>query len=358
VSERTAANLPPQGTPRLNKSSEGLRQEADAALSPGGPLSVLDARVIATPAVAVSIVVPGLNESASLPELARRIELALGATETYELIFVDDGSTDNTWEVISALHAQTPKVRGLRLRRNFGKAMALAAGFAECRGDILVMMDADLQDDPVDLPLLITKVRSELDVVVGWKVSRKDPLSRRLFSKVFNGTVRYFTGVHLHDMNCGFKAYRREVIETIPIYGDLFRFIPVLAAAEGFNVDEVPVTHHPRAFGRSRYGLERILRGFFDLLTVIFLTRYVRKPMHLFGLLGLATGSVGLLIALYLTVGWFLGSWIGSRPLLQLSVMMMVTGAQLTALGFIGEFLTYQNQKRSYRDHYPIRERV
>ncbi len=302
--------------------------------------------------------VPGLNESASLPELARRIEQALGEVERYELIFVDDGSTDDTWQIIASLHAQSPHVRGLRLRRNFGKAMALAAGFSECRGDILVMMDADLQDDPVDLPMMIAKVRSELDVVVGWKVSRKDPLSRRLFSKVFNGTVRYFTGVRLHDMNCGFKAYRREVIETIPIYGDLFRFIPVLAAAEGFNVGEVPVTHHPRAFGRSRYGLERILRGFFDLLTVIFLTRYVRKPMHLFGLLGLATGSLGLLIAVYLTVGWFFGSWIGSRPLLQLSVMLMVMGAQLTALGFIGEFLTYQNQKRSYRDHYPIRERV
>lgn len=309
-------------------------------------------------AIGVSIVVPGLNESASLPELARRIDVAIGQTENYELIFVDDGSTDDTWQVIGGLRATNPRIRGIRLRRNFGKAMALATGFSECRGSVLVMMDADLQDDPVDLPQLLGKVRSDLDVVVGWKVSRKDPLSRRLFSKVFNGTVRYFTGVRLHDMNCGFKAYRREVIETIPIYGDLFRFIPVLAAAEGFNVGEIPVTHHSRAYGRSRYGLERILRGFFDLLTVIFLTRYARKPMHLFGMLGLATGAAGSLIALYLTVGWFFGSWIGSRPLLQLSVMLMVMGAQLTALGFIGEFLTYQNQKRAYRDHYPIRERV
>jgi glycosyltransferase involved in cell wall biosynthesis len=306
----------------------------------------------------VSIVVPGLNEAASLGELARRIDAAIGAVENYELLFVDDGSTDNTWEVIGQLHREDPRVRGLRLRRNFGKAMALASGFSECRGEVLVMMDADLQDDPVDLPRLLEKVRTDLDVVVGWKVSRKDPLSRRLFSKVFNGTVRYFTGVHLHDMNCGFKVYRREVIETIPIYGDLFRFIPVLAAAEGFNVGEVAVTHHPRAFGRSRYGLERILRGFFDLLTVIFLTRYARKPMHLFGLLGLVTGAVGLAIAMYLSVRWFFGSWIGSRPVLQLSVMLMVMGGQLTALGFIGEFLTYQNQKRSYRNHYPIRDRA
>ncbi len=335
----------------LNISSDTLGHlPAPASTSSGGPL---DARL-----PGVSIVVPGLNEAASLGELAQRIDAAIGGTESYELVFVDDGSTDNTWEVISQLHAADPRVRGLRLRRNFGKAMALASGFSECRGAILVMMDADLQDDPVDLPRLLDKVRADLDVVVGWKVSRKDPLSRRMFSKVFNGTVRYFTGVHLHDMNCGFKAYRREVIETVPIYGDLFRFIPVLAAAEGFNVGEVPVTHHPRAFGRSRYGLERILRGFFDLLTVIFLTRYARKPMHLFGLLGLATGALGSLIALYLSVRWFSGSWIGSRPLLQLSVMLMVMGGQLTALGFIGEFLTYQNQKRSYRNHYPIRDRA
>jgi glycosyltransferase involved in cell wall biosynthesis len=309
-------------------------------------------------AVAVSIVVPGLNEAESLPELSRRIAAAIGEHETYELLFVDDGSTDNTWEVIRTLNAEDPRVRGLRLRRNFGKAMALAAGFSECRGEVLVMMDADLQDDPIDLPAFLAQVRGDLDVVVGWKVSRKDPLSRRLFSKVFNGTVKRFTGVRLHDMNCGFKAYRRDVIETIPIYGDLFRFIPVLAAADGFRVGEIPVTHHPRAFGRSRYGLERILRGFFDLLTIIFLTRYARKPMHLFGFLGLLTGSIGLLLAVYLTAVWISTKGIGSRPLLQLSVMLMVMGAQLTALGFIGEFLTYQNQKRSYRDAYPIRERT
>lgn len=332
------------------------------SLSVAGPGAQHSRALDRTPATAqdvgVSIVVPGLNEAESLPELARRIDAAIGDHETYELLFIDDGSTDNSWEVIQTLHRADARVRGLRLRRNFGKAMALAAGFSECRGEVIVMMDADLQDDPVDLPAFLTHVRSELDVVVGWKVSRKDPLSRRLFSKVFNGTVKRFTGVRLHDMNCGFKAYRREVIETIPIYGDLFRFIPVLAAADGFKVGEIPVTHHPRAFGRSRYGLERILRGFFDLLTIIFLTRYARKPMHLFGFLGLLTGALGVLLGIYLTGVWLTSKGIGSRPLLQLSVMLMVMGAQLTALGFIGEFLTYQNQKRSYRDSYPIRERV
>jgi hypothetical protein len=164
--------------------------------------------------------------------------------------------------------------------------------------------------------------------------------------------------VVLHDMNCGFKAYHRDVIETVPIYGDLFRFIPVLATADGFRVTEVAVRHHPRVFGRSRYGLERILRGFFDLLSVLFLTRYMRRPMHLFGLMGLVTGMVGGAIFTYLSALWFLGQGIGSRPLLQLSVMLMVMGVQLTSLGFIGEFMTYQNQKRSYKDPLPVRERI
>lgn len=349
-----------QATPTNSPSTKpNLPASRLASTAPGGQHSrALERTPDTEQTIGVSIVVPGLNEAKSLPELSRRISKAIGNLESYELLLVDDGSTDDTWEVIQALHRDDPRVRGLRLRRNFGKAMALASGFSECRGEIIIMMDADLQDDPADLPAFLSRVRTDLDVVVGWKVSRKDPLSRRLFSKVFNGTVKRFTGVRLHDMNCGFKAYRREVIETIPIYGDLFRFIPVLAAADGFRIGEIPVTHHARAFGRSRYGLERILRGLFDLLTVVFLTRYARKPMHLFGFLGLLTGAVGLVLAVYLTVLWLTSKGIGSRPLLQLSVMLMVMGAQLTALGFIGEFLTYQNQKRSYRDSYPIRERV
>lgn len=306
----------------------------------------------------VSIVVPGLNEAQSLAELARRIHEALGHEESYEILFVDDGSTDNTWEVISSLHERDPRIRGLRLRRNFGKAMALAAGFREAGGEVIVMMDADLQDDPADLPKFLEQIRSGLDVVVGWKVQRRDPWSRRLASKIFNGTVANFTGIRLHDMNCGFKAYRRVVVETVPIYGDLFRFIPVLAAADGFRVGEVPVNHHPRAYGGSRYGLERVLRGFFDLLSVLFLTRYARKPMHLFGLLGLLIGLVGGGLFTYLGILWFLGHGIGGRPLLLLSVMLMVMAVQLISLGFIGEFLTYQNQKRAYRDQHPIREKL
>jgi glycosyltransferase involved in cell wall biosynthesis len=316
-----------------------------------GPLAAL------SPTPLVSIVVPGLNEAQSLPELSTRVASALAGVD-FELIFVDDGSTDNTWDVVRELNEGDPRVRGLRLRANFGKAMALAAGFREANGRILIMMDADLQDDPADIPLFLDKIKNGYDVVVGWKVARKDPLSRRIASRIFNGTVRRFTGVVLHDMNCGFKAYHRDVIETVPIYGDLFRFIPVLATADGFRVTEVAVRHHPRIFGRSRYGLERILRGFFDLLSVLFLTRYMRRPMHLFGLMGLLSGVVGGSMATYLTVIWFMGHGIGARPLLQLSVMLMVMGVQLTSFGFIGEFMTYQNQKRAYKDPLPVRERI
>lgn len=306
---------------------------------------------------AVSVVVPGLNEAESLPILSEQIAEALSGTP-YELIFVDDGSTDDSWEVIQGLNAENPNVRGVRLRANFGKAMALKAGFERTQADVVVMMDADLQDDPADLPKMLEKVRGGLDVVVGWKVDRKDPLNRRLFSKVFNGTVGLVTGVHLHDMNCGFKGFRREVLETIPIYGDLFRFIPVLAAWQGFAVGEMPVHHRKREFGRSRYGLERILRGFFDLLSVSFLTRYSRRPMHLFGAIGLVLGILGFAICAYLAALWFAGEGIGDRPLLLLGVLMILLGTQSFSIGLLGEFMTFQYQRKDARERLPVRESV
>jgi glycosyltransferase involved in cell wall biosynthesis len=306
----------------------------------------------------VSLVVPGLNEAESLPLLAAQVKEALGPEISYELIFVDDGSTDNSWEVIRDLHESDPAVRGVRLRHNFGKAMALAAGFERARADIVVMMDADLQDDPADLPKMIEKIEGGLDVVVGWKIERHDPLNRRVFSRIFNKTVGYATGVRLHDMNCGFKAYRSEVLHSIPIYGDLFRFIPVLAAWQGFSVGEMPVNHRARRFGRSRYGLERILRGFFDLLSVSFLTRYSRKPMHLFGLFGLLFTFLGLLICGYMSVLWFQGEAIGSRPLLLLGVLLILVGVQSFSIGLLGEFMTFQYHRKHEPEHLPVREVV
>lgn len=330
------------------------------------PLSAVDAVDSAFPgplaptedAPIASVVIPGLNEGPALAELARRIHAALAPLGRYELIFVDDGSTDDSWQRIVALHEQYPSVRGVRLRRNFGKAMALTAGFRVARAPILVMMDGDLQDDPDDLPRFLEKVREGVDVVVGWKVKRQDPLNRRLLSKLFNGTVSWLTQVKLHDMNCGFKAFRREVIETVPIYGDLFRFIPALASAQGFQISEIPITHHSRPYGRSRYGLERVLRGLFDLVSVLFLIRYSRRPMHLFGLVGLVLGCGGLVVNAYLSVLWLMGRGIGSRPLLMLGVLMTIIGVQFASLGLLGEFLAYQGQKRGYRDLLPVRERV
>ncbi len=306
----------------------------------------------------LTLVVPGLNEAQSLPLLAAQVREALGPDISYELIFVDDGSTDNSWQVIQDLHESNPAVRGIRLRKNFGKSMALAAGFERARAEIVVMMDADLQDDPADLPRMIEKIEHGLDVVVGWKVERHDSLSRRIFSKIFNTIVGYVTGVRLHDMNCGFKAYRREVLQAIPIYGDLFRFIPVLASWQGFSVGEMPVNHRARQCGRSRYGLERILRGFFDLLSVSFLTRYSRRPMHLFGLLGLVFTALGVLICGYLAALWLTGEPIGARPLLLLGVLLILVGVQSFSIGLLGEFMTFQYHRKDARERLPVRDSI
>jgi len=335
---------------------EAIGAAAAAAAASGGA-SVVNLRPGATlEAPEVSVIVPGLNEGESLAELGRRIRESLDGTRTYEIIFVDDGSADDSWEVIAGLARDDARVKGVRLRKNFGKAMALSAGFYRARGEIVITMDADLQDDPADLSSFIAKIEEGMDVVVGWKVQRLDPGNRLVLSRIFNATVRKATGVKLHDMNCGFKAYRREVIRTIPVYGDLFRFIPAFAAWEGFRVAEVPVKHHARKYGRSRYGLERILRGFFDLLSVMFLTRYQRKPMHLFGLIGLFLGAIGFLTELYLTVLWFRGHKIGDRPLLLLGALLILAGIQFFSMGFIGEFLTYQNHRRIAAEDLPIRE--
>jgi glycosyltransferase involved in cell wall biosynthesis len=304
----------------------------------------------------LTLVVPGLNEAESLPLLAAQVKAALAPDTSYELIFVDDGSTDDSWRIISELHDADASVRGVRLRKNFGKAMALAAGFERARADVVVMLDADLQDDPADLPKMLAALDAGLDVVVGWKVNRLDPMNRKIFSRVFNTTVGYVTGVRLHDMNCGFKAYRREVLQSIPIYGDLFRFIPVLASWQGFSVGEIPINHRARQFGSSRYGLERILRGFFDLLSVSFLTKYSRKPMHLFGMLGLLFSFLGMLICGYLSVLWIQGEPIGTRPLLLLGVLLILVGAQSFSIGLLGEFMTFQYHRKHDREHLPVRE--
>jgi glycosyltransferase involved in cell wall biosynthesis len=295
----------------------------------------------------ISVVVPLLNEERSLETLYREIAAALDPLgERFEVVFVDDGSTDGSMEVLSRLNAETTNVVVVHLRRNFGKAAALQAGFLEARGDVIVTIDADLQDDPAEIPRLLAKLDEGYDLVSGWKEHRHDPFLRRIFSRVFNWTTRVISGVRLHDVNCGLKAYRAEVLQGMRIYGELHRFLPILASYRGFRIAELPVNHRPRQHGSSRYGPERYLRGFFDLLSVTFMGRYRHRPLHLFGGLGLLMGAVGFVVLTYLTVLWFWGEGIGHRPLLTLGVLLVVVGIQLVSLGLLSELVTSHNEER------------
>lgn len=288
-----------------------------------------------------------LNEEHSLETLYEEISRTLESQlQSFEVIFVDDGSTDGSMAVLSELSARTTNVVVVRLRRNFGKAAALQAGFLEAQGDVIVTIDADLQDDPAEIPQLLAKLDEGFDLVSGWKTRRNDPWTRRLFSRMFNRTTAFISGVRLHDVNCGLKAYRAEVLSGMRLYGELHRFIPVLASYNGFRVAEIPVNHRARQFGRSRYGSERYLRGFFDLLSVTFMGRYRHRPLHLFGGLGLLMGAVGFVVLLYLTVLKIWGHSIGQRPLLTLGVLLVVVGIQLVSLGLLSELITSQHEER------------
>jgi glycosyltransferase involved in cell wall biosynthesis len=244
------------------------------------------------------------------------------------------------------MHDEHSNIVVVQLRRNFGTAAALQAGFLEARGDVIVTIDADLQDDPAEIPQLLAKLDEGFDLVSGWKTRRNDPFARRLFSRIFNWATGAVSGVHLHDVNCGLKAYRAEVLQGMRIYGELHRFIPVLAAYRGFRISEIPVNHRARQHGRSRYGPERYLRGFFDLLSVTFMGRYRHRPLHLFGGLGLLMGAVGFIFLLYLTMLKLWGHGIGTRPLLTLGVLLVVVGIQLISLGLISELVTSQHEER------------
>ncbi|HJL20111.1 MAG TPA: glycosyltransferase family 2 protein, partial [Sandaracinaceae bacterium LLY-WYZ-13_1] len=304
----------------------------------------------------ISVVVPFYNEEGTLEELHARVSAVLRARgEPYELLFVDDGSTDGGPKVVRRLAEADPTVGLVRFRRNFGKSAALDAGLKRARGRVVVTMDADLQDDPDELPRLIgTLEERELDLVSGWKRKRHDPLGKTLPSKVFNFVVRRLTGLRLNDFNCGLKAYRAEALDGLELYGELHRYIPVLVDWRGYRVGEIAVTHHPRKWGRSKYGVERMAKGFFDLLTVILLTRYRRRPLHLFGWAGLVMFALGFLCLSYLTVLWFLDMGpIGTRPLLFLGLLLVMVGVQLISTGLLGEMI---NSTRSVEPGYVIRE--
>ena len=293
----------------------------------------------------LSIVIPAYNEAESLPILLEQIQgvLKTHAYHRSEVIIINDGSTDGTIEILDALsETQTHQftMHAIHFKRNQGKAEALMAGFAAATGNIVITIDADLQDDPGEIPKLLEKLNTEnYDVVSGWKYPRKDPLEKRVFSFFFNRITAFFTGVKLHDMNCGFKVYRAEVVKELHLYGDLHRYIPILAHQGGYKVGEVKVKHHPRRFGVSKYGFKRIPKGFFDLFTVLFLTKYLKRPLHVFGTIGAVVAFIGVLIGLYLAVLWVLEGGIGFRPLLMLSILMIILGIQFFSIGLLGELV-------------------
>ncbi|HXK20725.1 MAG TPA: glycosyltransferase family 2 protein [Polyangiaceae bacterium] len=293
----------------------------------------------------LSFVIPFMDEEATLRELAERIDQAarscLGPGETYELWFIDDGSRDNSLRVVEELVAERPEVHLLELQGNFGKSAALAAGFAEVRGEVVFTLDADLQDDPKEIPRLLAKLDEGFDLVSGYKEKRNDPFSKVIPSRVFNAMVRSLTGIRLHDVNCGFKAYRAVVLKNLRLYGEMHRFVPVLAHWKRFKIGELVVEHHARKFGKSKFGGGRFFRGMMDLLTVFFLLKYERRPAHFFGAIGAVVTTVGLGVLSYLTVIWFMGEQIGRRPLLILGVLCVVVGVQILATGLIAELIVH-----------------
>jgi len=306
----------------------------------------------------VTVLVPVVDEAGTVRELASRVAAALdGLGKSFEIVFVDDGSRDGTPDRVREAREADPRVKLVRLRRNFGKAAALSAGFDQARGRIIITMDGDLQDDPEEIPRFLAAIETrDLDLVSGWKKQRHDPISKRLPSRLFNWVTRRVAGVDLHDFNCGFKAYRREVLEQISVYGELHRYIPVLASRRGFTVGEIPVDHHPRQYGASKYGWDRLYKGLLDLITVLFITRYTRRPLHLFGAFGLLFLGAGFGINLYLAILWMRGATLSNRPLLLLGVLLMLLGIQVLTTGLLGEMITFKNFRRP--DSYSIKERL
>lgn len=311
----------------------------------------------------LSVIIPALNEAESLPQLVRELDV-VATQQGYELqtIIVDDGSRDSTWQVVEQLAASDARILGIRLRRNFGKAAALSAGFHAADGERIVTMDADLQDNPAEIVNLLAKLDEGFDVVTGWKRERFDPWHKVLASRVFNWLVSHLLGVHLHDHNCGLKAFRREVIDEIRLYGELHRFVPVLAAAKGFRVGEVVVRHRPRTFGKSKYGISRLNKGFLDLLTVKFLVGYGQRPQHLLGTAGLVACLLGGMGMAWLAVHWILSRMLEGWTPVQLPatatlfccLSLFVIGAQFLSVGLLGEMIAAHLVRDS--ETYSIRE--
>ncbi|MCB2221695.1 MAG: glycosyltransferase [Bacteroidetes bacterium] len=300
----------------------------------------------------LSIVIPLYNEEESLPELAAWIDRVCNAAQIeYEIIFVDDGSTDASWEVINKLVSSNHTIRGIKFRRNYGKSAALNTGFRETKGDVIITMDADLQDSPEEIPELYEMVKEQgFDLVSGWKKRRHDPLGKTLPSKFFNRTTRAISGIKLHDFNCGLKAYRSKVIKNIEVYGEMHRYIPVIAKWAGFKkIGEKVVEHQKRKYGVSKFGMERLIKGYLDLLSITFISKFGKRPMHLFGTLGTMLFFIGFVIGIYLTVAkYFYEVYkMTERPLFYFGLLAMIIGSQLFVTGFLAEMISRNSPDRN-----------
>jgi len=300
----------------------------------------------------LSIIIPLYNEEESLQELYGKIKEEINENDLapYEIIFINDGSTDGSLDVLNSLQKVDSNIRIINFFRNYGKAAALSVGFSKCLGEYVVTMDADLQDDPKEISNFISLSKKDsLDLVSGWKKERHDPLEKRVPSKFFNYMTSKMGGIHLHDFNCGFKLYKKRVVRSLQhlIYGEMHRFIPLLAFWHGFSVGEMVVTHHARSYGQSKYGFSRYLHGFMDLITLTLLNRYKSRPMHIFGSFGLATFFIGAVINVYFLIIWILTQELHIRPIMLLGIMLMVISLQFFSLGFISEMITQKNAKET-----------
>jgi glycosyltransferase involved in cell wall biosynthesis len=295
----------------------------------------------------VSVIIPLLNEEESLKELSEQIHNVLSRERlSYEVLFIDDGSTDSSLQRMREINRINRRFKGFSFRRNYGKSAALNLGFKKARGEYIITMDADLQDDPKEIPNLIKKLKEGNDVVSGWKKERHDPFIKNITSKFYNFVTRIMSGIKIHDFNCGLKAYRKDVCKDVNIYGELHRYIPVIAKQYGYKISEIQVEHHKRKYGKTKYGLNRFIRGPLDLLTIIFNTNFGTRPLHFFGGMGTVTFLAGLGINLYLTILWYFhGIWLGGRPLLFLGVLLIILGIQFFSVGLLGEMITRANVK-------------
>jgi glycosyltransferase involved in cell wall biosynthesis len=306
--------------------------------------------------VDLTVLVPVFNEADNMEPLLTKLKKDLAPLPLRaEILVVDDGSTDGTFDKVRALAASIPGLRGIRFRRNYGKSAALSVGFREARGSFVVTMDGDLQDDSAEIPRLLAKLDEGYDLVSGWKQKRKDPISKTIPSKLFNAVTSWMSGVKLHDMNCGLKAYRSDVTRTVRLRGELHRFIPVLAHWDGFKVAEIKTVHHERLHGMTKFGVSRFLNGFLDLLAVLFLTTQSTRPLHLFGRLGVTFAFLGAIVTVIYTWPWFLGHGLRLRPGLLFGLVLVILGIQFLSLGFLGELIA---GTRAEEPHYGIHERV